>query len=335
MSGTTKVYLITGFLGSGKTTLLNRFIKQFPPDRKLMILMNEFGEVGVDGTLVENEDLEMLEISKGSIFCACVKTDFVKGLYAISKEIRPDILFIESTGVANPSDLKKDLKLPIFSNRFEFKEQICMIDAAHFLGAYGAFQSIDKQLASSTLFLLNKIDQADRPTIERIKDVVKRHRPDPVIYETTYANIDLSGLVFSEEVQEAASDLVSEVLMTPEEVEAYAESLLSDPASEVTPPDRLLSAVYRWEGNTVEQFKELVARIPKAVVRSKGFLESQGETLLFSYVMGDWELAPRKIPPERSYQKNLIVFIGPPEAMQDLEKMVPQTGMSPSPVLVQ
>ena len=51
MGQTTDVYLITGFLGSGKTTLLNRIIKRFPPDKKLTLLVNEFGEVGVDGTL--------------------------------------------------------------------------------------------------------------------------------------------------------------------------------------------------------------------------------------------------------------------------------------------
>ena len=99
----TDVFLITGFLGSGKTTFLNRIIDAFPTDRKLMILMNEFGEIGIDGTLVENDDVEMLEISKGSIFCVCVKTDFIKGLMNIVSTIRPEVLLIEATGVANTS----------------------------------------------------------------------------------------------------------------------------------------------------------------------------------------------------------------------------------------
>ena len=61
MSAETGVYLITGFLGSGKTTLLNRIIKRFPKDKKLTLLVNEFGEVGVDGTLVEGEDIDVAE----------------------------------------------------------------------------------------------------------------------------------------------------------------------------------------------------------------------------------------------------------------------------------
>ena len=94
MSDFTQVYLITGFLGSGKTTFLNRIIKRFPPDKKLTLLVNEFGEVGVDGTLVEGDDIDMMEISKGSIFCVCVKTDFIKGLYELNSTIRPDVMLI-------------------------------------------------------------------------------------------------------------------------------------------------------------------------------------------------------------------------------------------------
>ncbi len=98
--GTIDVYLISGFLGSGKTTFLNRLITVVPEDLTFLILMNEFGEVGLDGTLIEGDDVDMLEISKGSIFCACVKTDFIKALHALAKTVRPDIMLIETTGVA-------------------------------------------------------------------------------------------------------------------------------------------------------------------------------------------------------------------------------------------
>ncbi|MBW2669456.1 MAG: hypothetical protein JRD87_06150 [Deltaproteobacteria bacterium] len=123
MSDITYVYMITGFLGSGKTTFLNRIINRFPEDMKLTILMNEFGEIGLDGTLIEGDEIDMMEISKGSIFCVCVKTDFIKGLYELCTSVQPDVLLIESTGVANPSDLKRDLKLPIFNDRFHYLEQ--------------------------------------------------------------------------------------------------------------------------------------------------------------------------------------------------------------------
>ena len=193
MSDITKVYLITGFLGAGKTTFLNRIIDRFPRDKKLTLLVNEFGEVGVDGTLVEGEDIDMMEISKGSIFCVCVKTDFIKGLYELSTTVKPDVLLIESTGVANPSDLKKDIKLPIFNNRFNFMEQFCIIDAPHFLGAYEVYASLEKQIASSSVFIINKIDTASPETIAATKDVIRKFHPDPLFFETNYADIPLEN----------------------------------------------------------------------------------------------------------------------------------------------
>jgi G3E family GTPase len=182
MADIIRVYLITGFLGSGKTTFLNRIINWFPRNRKLMILMNEFGEIGVDGTCIETDELEMMEISKGSIFCVCVKTDFIKGLYEIAHTIAPDVLVIESTGVANPSDLKRDLKLPIFTDRFQFKEQFCIIDARNFMDAYATFSSVEKQIASSTVFLINKIDQASPEAIDQIEEVIRGLHPSPDFY---------------------------------------------------------------------------------------------------------------------------------------------------------
>ena len=206
MSDTTRVYLLTGFLGSGKTTLLNRIIDIFPKDKKLTILINEFGEIGVDGTLIEGEELDMMEISKGSIFCVCVKTDFIKGLYELTTTVQPDFLIIESTGVANPSDLKKDLELPIFNNRFQFMEQFCIIDGVHFLDAFGVYASLDKQIASSTVFIINKTDLSSPETIEETKKVIREFHPDRFFFETTYADIPVDKFLFPEKQIEEVDD---------------------------------------------------------------------------------------------------------------------------------
>jgi G3E family GTPase len=321
MSDITNVYLITGFLGSGKTTFLNRIIQRFPKDKKLMILMNEFGEIGIDGTLVESDDLQMMEISKGSIFCVCVKTDFIKGLYEIAQKNPPDVLIIESTGVANPSDLKRDLKLPLFKNRFQFKEQFCVIDARNFLEAFDIYTSLEKQIASSTLFLINKIDQADRETIEKVKEVIRGLHPDPEFYETTYSDVPVERF-FPETAaaQPAAAAAEAAPSLTPEELEQYLEDMLETITSEMTPPDRLMSAAYRWIGDDLDQIKALSGHLPPAILRAKGFLSNREGTALFSYVMGDWSLEACEIPADRIQHMNIIVFIGPPESIAALEE---------------
>jgi len=323
MSELTQVYLITGFLGSGKTTFLNRILRRFPRTRKLTLLVNEFGEVGVDGTLVEGDDIDMLEISKGSIFCVCVKTDFIKGLYELTTKVKPDVLLIESTGVANPSDLKKDLKLPIFNNRFDFREQFCIVDAAHFLGAYDTYASIEKQIASSSVFIINKVDAAPRQTIEQVMEVIRGFHPGPTFYETAYADLPLETFFDfladgPAEAEEAPGELAENPELTEAELDAYIDRLLDSPDLEITPPDILVSTAYEWNGRELGEVRALAGSLPRSVVRAKGFVEEKGAMYIFNYVMGDWTIEETPIPRERIKHKNIVVFIGPPESMEGI-----------------
>jgi G3E family GTPase len=320
MTGTTAVYLISGFLGSGKTTFLNRIMHAFPSNRKLMILMNEFGEIGLDGALVENDDLEMLEISKGSIFCVCVKTDFIKGLINIAQNIQPDVLIIEATGVANPSDLKRDLRLSIFQDRFQLREQFCIIDAGNFEDAYDTFISVEKQLESATVFIINKIDEADSGTIQGVKQIVKKHHPDPEFYETTYADIPLAKFL-PEVIVAETRDVHGTGPVSEEALGAAIDKLLQEAGPSMTPPDRLVSGSFLWKGMHCSQFEDMMTLIPDGMVRAKGIFKTNTGCYLFNWVMGRGKF--EKIMPKEKMTAlmNRIVFIGPPEAMEEMGKI--------------
>jgi G3E family GTPase len=319
MSDVTRVYLITGFLGSGKTTLLNRIINRFPKDRKLTILVNEFGEIGVDGTLVEGDEIDMMEISKGSIFCVCVKTDFIKGLYELNTTVQPDVLLIESTGVANPSDLKKDLELPIFNQRFQFIEQFCIIDAVHFLDAHEVYASLDKQIASSTVFIINKTDLASSEAIEKTKKIVHQFHPDPLFFETSYADIPLHrffNFLGKKSNESEKSPSIGKIpILSDEELDDFIDNLLDSPELEITPPDALMSIAYEWQGDSIEQITAMAGKLPASVIRAKGFIDEKGRMHIFNYVMGDWTIEETDLPRDRIKHNNIIVFIGPPESM--------------------
>lgn len=315
MAGTTDVYLITGFLGSGKTTFLNRIIKAFPQDRKLMILMNEFGDLGVDGALVEGEDLDMLEISKGSIFCVCVKTDFIKGLMDIAQNKQPDVLLIEATGVANPTDVKKDLQLSIFKGKFQLREQFCLIDAANFEDAYDTFTSVEKQIENATVFILNKVDTTDRATIERVRQIVARHHPKPELIETVYADIPLENYLPA--AGQATGDPTPDI--SPEELARFIDGLMAAPGISMLPQDQLLSRTLVWSVKHVDELQEMASRIPPGVARAKGVVQAGGELYLVNCVMGKTEFA--KIDQKKGLAAilNQVVFIGTPEAMRQLD----------------
>jgi G3E family GTPase len=319
MASKIAVYLITGFLGSGKTTFLKRLINSFPGDRRLMILMNEFGEIGIDGSLVEDRELEILEINKGSIFCVCVKSDFIKGLYRIANEIKPDVILIEATGVANPKQLKQDLVLPIFDNRFVLAEQFCIVDAANFASAYETYASVEKQIETATVFIINKTDLASSEQIQTAKNLILKHREAAVFLETTYADVPL-GSLFPNELDDA-NDLPGvpdSGVLSESELDGVIDQLLFQPGADLTPPDCLVSRVYTWAGN-VAGFRKLAGTLPNSVLRGKGFVKGEHAIYLFDWVMGGWTLQEFHLPESRTALANRIVVIGPPEMIDDLD----------------
>lgn len=319
----TDVYLISGFLGAGKTTFLNRLIKHVPPDLTFLVLMNEFGEMGLDGTLVEGDDVDMIEISKGSIFCACVKTDFIKALHELATKVRPDVMLIETTGVANPRDLDRDLKLPIFGGRFTLRDRFCLIDAANFLDTYESFLAIEKQLESSDVFIVNKLDLSSPEEVNEIERITRSFNPDARFIETTFAEVEFDGL-FDQGVLRATAlerqESAEPPGLTEEQLEAYIERLLEDEGAEVTPPDRLLSRVVHWGPGRGEDFEDWLAGLPR-LVRGKGIVELDGRPVLFNLVNGRWSFEEYERP-MGDHVANRVVFISRPEDIQAIEEGV-------------
>ena len=85
MNGNTKLYILTGFLGSGKTTLLLNILKHLKGHR-VGIIQNEFGKLSIDGDILRNDDIQMIEITRGSIFCSCLKLSFVAALNEMAQQ---------------------------------------------------------------------------------------------------------------------------------------------------------------------------------------------------------------------------------------------------------
>ena len=289
--------------------------------------MNEFGEVGIDGALLPGEDFDLLEINNGSIFCICVKKDFLTALQRIVTEIRPDILIMESTGVANPADLAKDLQLPLFRNRLTLREQFCIVDAAYFEEAYEVFASVEKQIETSTIFLINKVDLATAEQLKRVKELIEKHHPDPVLLETTYCDV-LEGRIL-ESLAKAEAEPSQRPAATsrvadpkPGDIDEIITQMLDDPDRNITPPDRLVSAVFRWRGDSLGEFERMAAGIPTGVIRAKGFFEADGRAFLFHYVMGKSTVEAANIPANRPDLANRLCFIMPPEILTKIDEFL-------------
>lgn len=114
-------------------------------------------------------------------------------------------------------------------------------------------------------------------------------------------------------------------MLSAAELENYIDDLLDQPDLETTPPDALVSVTYKWSGRDIEQIKLMAENLPAAVVRAKGFVEAGDGVYIFSYVMGDWTLEDPGIPLERIKHKNIVVFIGPIDSMDGIDRVL-QTG---------
>lgn len=317
MSSTTGVVLLTGFLGSGKTTLLNRLIAAVPDGVNALILMNEFGEIGVDGLLVETEELEMIEINRGSIFCACVKSDFIKALVDIHTRLRPELLIIEATGVANPNDLRRNLELSLFDGRFRFAEQICLIDAYSFSAVYETFTSVEEQIKTSTRFVLNKTDLATAEELTGAEEIIRNHAPEAEIIRTTFARVPEEWLTGSAAPGGRAPE--PDNGLDPAVLEALINEVMADPEASLKPSDRLASAVYAWQGGGREELLALAGELPAELVRIKGFVSLEGRPHLFSRAVRQTEILPREADPVLEPVINRLVFIAHPDALDRLE----------------
>jgi len=324
MADRTEVILVTGFLGSGKTTFVNRLLEAVPPGCKVLVLVNEFGEIGLDGALLQGDGHEVLEVSKGSIFCICVKRDFIRALHTAASDIRPDLLLMEATGVANPADLRKDLQLPLFGNRFHLREQVCVVDAENFAAAFPVFASVEQQIATSTLFLVNKVDAVPRAQVEQVKEMIRAHHPSPRFVETVQCRMPLDHLLETcRRLREERADVppAAPTRLLPEDLEAIVSGLGLDPFRKLTPPDRLVSAAFVWAGGEPGEFRRLAAELPRGVVRGKGFLMDGDRPCLMSLVMGNvtLEAAPADVSPRLL---NKLVLIFPPELQTALDEVV-------------
>ena len=147
-------HILTGYLGSGKTTLLNRALKA-PEMKNTLVVVNEFGEIGLDHLLMENSDDTVLELSNGCV-CCMIRGELVETLLSL-KDRKFDRLIIETTGLANPAPVAQALiGHPELSQKFDLQSIITMVDC---ITAFpNSNEEIEHQIAFADKIIISKAD---------------------------------------------------------------------------------------------------------------------------------------------------------------------------------
>ncbi len=182
--------LITGFLGAGKTTLLQRLILHYEALRTV-VLINEFGKIGIDGALLPGGNYEKVELNRGSLFCICIRTDFIAEVERIATELKPDVLLIEATGIADTSEMEKMLALPNLRDHISLKACICLVDCVNFLKIKDNLKAPVAQVRSADIVLLNKIDLVTTEQKAAVKNSLRDIAHRALQLECTHADFPL------------------------------------------------------------------------------------------------------------------------------------------------
>jgi len=167
------VTVLTGFLGSGKTTLLNRILSE-KHGKRIAVIENEFGEVGVDSELVIGAEEELFETNNGCI-CCTVRGDLIRILGQLMKRRdRFDYILIETTGMADPGPVAQTFFLDDeLKNQFQLDAIVTMVDARHFEQHVAELNEPAEQVAFADLVLLNKTDLVDEAALARIESRIR------------------------------------------------------------------------------------------------------------------------------------------------------------------
>jgi G3E family GTPase len=184
------VVLLTGYLGGGKTTLLNHLLSlESVRSRKIALVINEFGSLGVDGTRVRPGEYAKFEINTGSLFCVCTQGQFVKALETILTEVRPDLVLIEATGVAEVRDIETFLTFPQLKDRFRVRANLCVIDAANFIKVLPMMKAVRSQVEWADALVINKTDRIDATGLRQLKDILGSIQPHAPITEVQWGAV--------------------------------------------------------------------------------------------------------------------------------------------------
>jgi G3E family GTPase len=179
-----------GFLGSGKTTFIRKVMQEWGNEQKIVVLVNEFGDVGIDGELLSTLGGNVVEMPSGCI-CCTLQSDFKNQIFEIHNTFHPDRIIIEPSGVATISTIDWILKAQTLEPVIDKINKILIVDATGFKGLYKANRRfVESQLEGAHLVILNKCDRIDNRMVRLTQSAISSINPNIMVLLAEYAAVD-------------------------------------------------------------------------------------------------------------------------------------------------
>jgi G3E family GTPase len=271
----TPITLVTGPLGSGKTTLLRHILAAYPA--KIAIVMNEFGEIAIDTKVIQGENVQIAELGGGCVCCSLLG-EFEAAVNEIIKKVAPEIIVVETTGLAEPEALVFNIQEALPQCRLD--GVVSVIDADMLVRFPELGHTTRLQIEGADILLLNKIDLVDAKQIEPLETKLREINSTAAIVRTERCRID----------PEILFGIGREKKVVPPEHEHQPEFESFTFSSDKT--------------FTRDCFERFADALPANVIRAKGFVCFPDSAQLFNFVAGRWELEPFES------DRTELVFIG-------------------------
>ena len=295
------VTVLTGYLGAGKTTLLNRILTH-EHGKKVAVIINEFGEVGIDNQLVIDVEEEIFEMNNGCI-CCTVRGDLIRIIGNLMKRRdKFDHLVIETTGLADPAPVIQTFFMDEDVRSQTFLDSVVTVVDSKHIDQHWDSEEVQEQIAFADVILLNKTDLVSTQALENLKQKIQSMNVMAKLYPTYDANIEIDQILGIEAFSlDHALEIDPEILG--EDAHQHDETVIS--VTIVESGDLNGKKLNSW-------ISELLRNQGPDIFRMKGILSIQGEKNRFVFqgvhMLFDGK-ADRPWYPQET-RKNELVFIG-------------------------
>ncbi|MFS8799388.1 CobW family GTP-binding protein [Synechococcus sp. R60.3] len=188
------VTILTGFLGSGKTTLLKRILEE-EHGLRIGVILNEFGEISIDGELINLPEEGLMQLNNGCL-CCTVREDFERAARQLLQHAQAlDYLVVETSGVADPRQVTELFVQRVFHEELRLDGVVTLVDGAEYWRNFQRSQTAAHQIGSADILLLNKVDLIDEAERERILLDLRCYNPAAPCLLTTHAQVPLARIL--------------------------------------------------------------------------------------------------------------------------------------------
>ncbi|WP_439401514.1 CobW family GTP-binding protein [Bradyrhizobium sp. DASA03068] len=283
------VLLVTGFLGAGKTTVVNHLLAH-ADGRRIAAVVNDFGAINIDAELIAGASDGVVSLANGCICCS-LEGDLLRTLATLlRRDPKPDYIVIETSGVADPADIVRNLMDPVILREAPLETVLCVIDAGTPPSALDD-ALLRSQLRVADIVALSKLDLADAAAGTRMREAIRAQRVPAVVVDAHHGEIP-SALLFPTAADRA-------------------------PAPRDSGPKRPVEQRFEtlsWISDhpiSLPHLQQAISRLAPKLARAKGLFETveqPGRQMVFQFAAGRATLALGEAPPQ-GVPRTRIVFI--------------------------